>query len=399
MRAEGRLAPGARYIVDGVARDLLDVEPEALPFDLLRSSYDNAGNTIHAEAPFAFWDDGANSLIDGRRWRSRNGKTFAQTIEFANASADAFLFSAANFIQFDGMSIERRSAYRELSYQLQRLEIPLVPLGLGVQAPRRWNPRDNQLPAEAIELIQVIGSKSTIISARGEFSASVMRDYAGVSNVMVTGCPSFFSNPSAFNELRSFLAGPRPGIASFNMTNPRKDAELELLRRAVSEKHLLVDVQRGLLSRFRGELLMNPELADVPDVLREAIRRSHGEVSDREVREFGQSRIVSFSRAGDWIDMLRRVVRFSWGTRLHANMAALLAGRPALWVAHDTRTIEATNTLHLPAVTLSEALGMSSSELEDAVDFSPMFDSLSDLFLRFNEFLEASELPAIRLRF
>ncbi|MGP9736654.1 hypothetical protein ACT3SQ_19135, partial [Brachybacterium sp. AOP42-C2-15] len=100
-----------------------------------------------------------------------------------------------------------------------------------------------------------------------------------------------------------------------------------------------------------------------------------------------------------WIQSVQDEVGFSWGTRLHANMATLLAGRPALWVAHDARTIEATNALHLPAVTLSDALEMSTDDMERSVDYTPMFDHLHAMFRRFNQFLGESDLPDVDLRF
>ncbi|MGP9734866.1 polysaccharide pyruvyl transferase family protein, partial [Brachybacterium sp. AOP42-C2-15] len=247
-----------RYLADGVARDLLDVPPTPEGFDLLASSYDNAGNTIHAESPFSLWDDGAGAVLDGRRLRHRTGMTFGDTVTFANEYADKFLLSAANFIQFDGFSEARRAAYRRLGDDLSRLEIPLVVLGLGVQAPQRWNPLEHQLPAEAVQLLKVIGEKSKVVSVRGEFSASILRDYAGVRNVMVTGCPSFFQRPQAFGELRQFLRGDRRGATSFSITNLSKPAELDLLRRAVRERQLFVDVHEGPLAGFVRALARDP---------------------------------------------------------------------------------------------------------------------------------------------
>ncbi|MGP5387563.1 polysaccharide pyruvyl transferase family protein [Brachybacterium tyrofermentans] len=389
----------APYLVDGVARDLLDSVPDEGEFGLLASSYDNLGNVLHAETPFALWDDGRGALIDGRRLRNRTGSTFAETVEFANESAGKFLLSAANFIQFGGHSVARRLAYKRLREDLERLEIPLVVLGLGVQAPRRWNPRDHALPPEAIDLLKLIGERCEVVSVRGEFSASILRDYAGVRNVMVTGCPSFFQRPQAFAELRRFLGGPRPGSVSFSMTNLSKPAEIELLGRAIRERQTFVDVQTGPLGEFSDALRREPELAQVPDALKAVLRGAPGHIRDAELRDFFRQRSVRFTRAADWMEMISREIGFSWGTRLHANMATLLAGRPALWVAHDSRTIEATNALRLPAVTLSEALEMSTEEMVMSVDYEPMFDHLSPLFWTFNQFLKASGLPEVPLRF
>lgn len=359
---------GRVLVVDGVARHLLDA-PRSSEFDLLESSYDNAGNVVHAEAPFSMWDDGSGAVIDGRRLRHRRANTFADTVDFANRKRASFVLSAANFIQFDGMSKERRASYSRLRKDLERLEGPLIVLGLGVQAPRRWNPRDHALPQEAVDLMRFLGERCGVISARGEFSAGVLRDYAGVRNVIVTGCPSFFQRPEAFAELRENLRGRKLGLTAISVTNLRKPAELEMLSRAAAAAHVWVDVRHPL-------------------------------PADDEVVEDSYGTPIRIDRRGylehrTWHHDLRRSFSFGYGTRLHANMAVLLAGLPALWVVHDGRTVDATNALHLPSITLREAVAAEPADLEAAAGFEEMFDHLDGMFGTFNRFLERVGLPGI----
>lgn len=362
-RPRGRL-----LVVDGVARHLLDA-PEPGRFDLLESSYDNAGNVVHAEAPFAMWDDGSGAVIDGRQLRYRRGNTFRDTIDFANRKQASFILSAANFIQFDGMSPERRASYRRLQNELERLEVPLVVLGLGAQAPRRWNPRDHALPQEAIDLMKFFGERCDVISARGEFSASVLRDYAGVRNTIVTGCPSFFQRPEAFAELRHDLRERRAGRTVISVTNLRKPAELEMLSRAAARGHEWIDVRH-------------------PMTVDDGVVASADGAPIRIDRR-------GYLEARTWMHDLRQRFTFGYGTRLHVNMALLLAGLPALWVVHDGRTVEATNALHLPSITLQEVVSAEREELEMAADYEEMFDHLEGLFGTFNRFLERVGLPGV----
>ncbi|MEE2568481.1 polysaccharide pyruvyl transferase family protein [Pseudarthrobacter sp. J64] len=390
-------------VVDGVARR---IPLEAAPirtgpgeFDLLESSYDNAGNIIHAEAPFSLWDDASGFVVDGRDYRRRTNAGFDETIDFANRHATHFVLSATNFLQFEGESPARRESYKRLMRSLDRLEIRLVVMGLGVQAQRRWNPKLHRLPAEAIEFMSFLGEKCSYIGLRGEFSASIFRDYAGVKNTRVIGCPSFFQRPESFTELRAFLSGTRHGSVSFNATNLNKPAEFDLARRAIDEDSFWVEVSNESLHRLALNSRVNPELAEVPAALRPLIAGSTPVIRRKHLVSYFSRRYRRFRDFAPWWQFNREEVRFSYGTRFHGNMATLLAGRPALWVTHDSRTLELATTLHLPAVSLTQALESSTADLEAATNYEATFDNVERLFHRFNDFLAENDLPVVQRPF
>lgn len=390
-------------VIDGVARriDIEGVLTRRVPseFDLLESSYDNAGNIVHAEAPFSLWDDGAGAVVDGRDFRRRMRVSFDDTVAFANREATHFVLSATNFLQFEGESAARRESYTRLRQSLEKLEIPLVVMGLGVQAQRRWNPKMHRLPFEAIELMKFLGEKCASIGVRGEFSASIFRDYAGVRNTRVIGCPSFFQRPEMFEELRTFLSGSRRGSVAFNSTNLSKPAELELVRRSIDEDCFWVETTNESIHRFALESYSDPELAEIPPALKHLLVGAFPALGREQLVAYFSRRYRRFRDFNPWWQFNREQVRFGYGTRFHGNMAVLLAGRPALWITHDSRTIELTRTLHLPSVTLTEALETSTEALEAAIDYEPMFDHLGMLFERFNGFLAENGLPLARQSF
>lgn len=390
-------------IIDGVARQI-DLKSSSImrtegEFDLLDNSQDNAGNIVHAEAPFSLWDDGTGAVVDGRNFRRRTGASFDDTIDFANRQASHFVLSATNFLQFEGESPARRASYARLMHSLDRLEIPLVVMGIGVQAQRRWNPKAHLLPVEAIEFMKFLGRKCASIGVRGEFSASIFRDYAGVSNTRVIGCPSFFQRPEVFEELRIFLAGARQGSVAFNATNLNKPAELQLVRRSIDEDAFWVEVTNEAIHRFALQSHVDPELAELPAILERLVAGPSPVLGRDELVRYFSRRYRRFRDFNPWWQFNREHVRFSYGTRFHGNMATLLAGRPALWITHDSRTIELTSTLHLPSVTLTQALEANTEELEAAADYELTFDHLAVLFGNFNEFLNENDLRQVRRPF
>lgn len=389
-------------LVDGVARQI-DGEGSSdyanSQFDLLVSSYDNSGNTVHAEAPFSLWDDGTRRIVDGREYRRRHGFDLDQTIDFANREASHYVLSATNFILFDGDTEARREAYLRLVRSLDRLKVPLVVIGLGVQAPRRWNPTNHHLPPEAVDFIKFVGEKCELVGVRGEFTASIFRDYGGVHNTSVIGCPSFFQRPRSFSDLRQFLKGSRPGSVSFNATNFGKPAEQVLMNRAIREDSYWLEVHNESVHAFALEAMLHPELAEVPKELRWIISSSDPLFRRAELVDYFVRRYRRFRDLRSWGHFNREQIRFSYGTRFHGNMAAVIAGRPALWIAHDSRTSELVETLHLPSVTLTQAVESTSQELEAMATYDDTFDHLAGLFDRFNGFLSVHNLPTAKLAF
>lgn len=358
-------------------------------------SDENAGNMIHGRAPFEMFP----SAVDVRRSGWRDHFTASTAIDFINEKCSHYIFSCANFIQFENHTDRKREAYRSLMKNLERCEVPLVIFGLGAQAPASGEPQIDDLPVEAIEFMKFLGEKCTMISVRGEFTARVFREFAGVTNTMVTGCPSFFQRPNSFGELRKFLAGPRKGRVSFNATHFRKPGERALLQRAIQEDNFWLEVHDKDIHQFALDAMTIPELAEVPLPLRALLDGPRPTLTRAELVDYFARRYRIFRDVRPWYQFNRELVRLSYGTRFHGNMAALLAGRPGLWLTHDSRTAELTRTLHLPNVTVDFAANTPAAELEALADYQDMFDHLSGLFVTFNEYLSIFGLENVELKF
>jgi hypothetical protein len=63
-------------------------------------------------------------------------------------------------------------------------------------------------------------------------------------------------------------------------------------------------------------------------------------------------RVRFFLDPSTWFDHLAQY-DFSFGTRIHGNIAALLAGTPALLLAHDSRTLELAEYHEIPHRTIN----------------------------------------------
>lgn len=379
-----------RYVVvDGVARSALSRYPDpSLGFDLLSSSVDNVGNYVHAEAPFNFWRYSIPNLVDGRRLPQRDSRGLSVSIEYANSKRAVFVLSAANFIQFDGLSVARRRSYQNLEALLSKLTVPLIVLGLGAQAPRIWDPEVNRLPIEAISLLQFLSDKAELVSLRGAFTERIVRNYVSGGNWVVTGCPSFFQEPSAFKRLLLNLRQPNPGVPAFSLTNFTKPAEVSIFSMAMRMDHSWIDVRRPAAQDLQKWLESETRnLSDWPDTSAEV------PVAARRSIKMPQHHV--FLDYPSWLSFSRAHVAYSYGTRLHANMATLLAGKAAIWITHDKRTLEATRYFNLPSLTLSEAQQWEFDAPPSLSLFEPMFNVVRSRFEKFNNFLQEAMLPQI----
>ncbi|MDT9698560.1 polysaccharide pyruvyl transferase family protein [Streptomyces sp. P17] len=93
-----------------------------------------------------------------------------------------------------------------------------------------------------------------------------------------------------------------------------------------------------------------------------------------------------------WIDELRGY-DFAYGTRIHGNIAALLAGTPAVVLTHDSRTLELCRYFDIPHRQLSGLpADTDPRDLYEAADFSAMIKGHGERFERITAFLTRNGL-------
>ncbi|MBP8918158.1 MAG: polysaccharide pyruvyl transferase family protein [Micropruina sp.] len=353
--------------------------PDAFPIDMR----ENAGNMIHGNAPFEMFPD---VVFYRDPMFTRDGVNFH---DYVNRECSHVLITLANTIRLGNPDGTRYARFQSF---LERCQVPIVIFGLGVQSPTRELPAD-ALPTEAIELMKYLGDHTEKVGVRGEFTAAVFEHYAGVTNTFVTGCPSFFSRPSGFDDLAAALAENRTGRASFNGTKYGDPDEERMLIRAIQADAHWVESANPAAARYHRDLQRGSSRPRPPGFLKQAIRRR--DLSREQVEAYFAARFRIFRTPDAWYQFNREQVGFTYGTRFHSNMASLLAGVPALWVTHDSRTEEFTDYLRVPALPKEEATELSPAELRLRADYAPMYAALPELFARFNQYLSTHSLPAI----
>ncbi len=111
------------------------------------------------------------------------------------------------------------------------------------------------------------------------------------------------------------------------------------------------------------------------------------DVSRTEYADWLRQYFFRFQDMPSWFEKIREF-DFSFGTRFHGNMVALQGGVPALWVVHDTRTMELCDYLALPYLMLEEVEKLRDiSQLQDATDYGAFEKAYDKNYARLYNYL------------
>jgi hypothetical protein len=355
-----------------------------LPIEFPLTMPENSGNMVHANAPFKMFNNCVFAKEDYHLFGEKSH------IAFINKKCSHLIMTLANSLRH-----KEGDKYTRMTNLLEKIEIPIVPFGLGAQA-ENMDINKVSIPQEAVNWLQCLGSKCASISVRGKFTKSVIEKYSGVSNIRVTGCPSFFTNPHVFNVLRNKKEG-KPAYSGTRFTNP---LERSMFQNAVAGDTFFIEPVSKINHRyFLNVCNHGVDNAEIPYFFKPIIEDGKGNIKIKEFAAYFQKNYKLFRSIDEWFNFNHELVSFTYGTRFHVNMASLLSGCPALWITHDSRTKELVDTLHLPSIALEQAAEMNIKELHSLIDYSKLFDNLSVLFENFNIFLDENNLPKIEFQF
>ena len=301
---------------------------------------------------------------------------------------------AANFIR-------EGADFTSMTNFLEQVDLPLVVVGLGVQA-KDYNKKIFDLHSSTLRLLELFKERCKTIGLRGEYSAEILSSM-GVNNIEVIGCPSNFLNPDvglpdkiikkASSDVEVISA---TGDEPWPSNSLKRDAERKLLTlvQEFSGTYVIQSVQpfvKVLRDRNIYQKSEEEEEERLFDSLREALMPH---LSTREFRRFARSRFRIYVDVDQWLEEASRF-DFSVGLRLHGNMVPFQAGTPAVWVAHDARTQELSEVMSLPHVSVSDFLNINHiQELKEvALEYLPLYRNKRTILLeRYVRIFEENEI-------
>ena len=257
--------------------------------------------------------------------------------------------------RFDHVVIPLANAFRvsyidrldALSTLIEQLTIPVSVLGVGSQASLDGTYRvaDRVKPA-ATRFVRAVLNRSPSIGVRGEQTRDYLKSLGfGDEHVKVIGCPSMFMYGPDLHVEKKVESLTSDSPIALNVSpyvtemGPISLHAAEHFPRLVYMAQNIQTLELMLYGRYQESKTKAAMVASgVPITLEHPLIRS--------------DRVRFFLDPKTWFEHLAHY-DFSFGTRIHGNIAALLAGTPALLLAHDSRTLELAEYHEIPHRTVT----------------------------------------------
>ncbi|MEU5717465.1 polysaccharide pyruvyl transferase family protein [Streptomyces sp. NPDC020403] len=333
----------------------------------------NAGNLIFSDAAHKI-------LTTPRAEVFSNGiRAIPSAAERINEEYDVFVVPLANAFR---PTFER--PLKRITQLIKKLRIPVVVLGVGAQADLNYDPsRLKPMEPTVREFVTEVLNRSASIGVRGEFTEQYLNSM-GFRDVEVIGCPSMFMNGETFTLEKRLDALTSESRISMNGSHSAVRSQgLDAIIRQAHERYPHL--------RFIGQNLLEAQLLhwrETPNPV--GAQTSMPTHPSHPMYREGKVRL--YVDPATWIDELRSF-DFSFGSRIHGNIAALLAGVPSTVLCSDSRTLELCRYFGIPHRKISETpRNIDPAELYEAADFGDLVNGHKERFLRFTGFMEKNGL-------
>ncbi|WBB46694.1 polysaccharide pyruvyl transferase family protein [Verrucosispora sp. WMMA2044] len=331
---------------------------------------DNVGNLVFSHA--------AHKLLGapGVEITSNRGVVNPRAADRINEEYDVFVVPLAN-------AFRRSYAHRvdAMSNLIERLKIPVVVLGVGVQTNVDGD-REYLRPIDesVSRFCRAVLDRSHSIGVRGEITASYLRTL-GFSAVEEIGCPSMFLHGDTLPvEKRKATLGTDDRIAL--TVSPYVKSMAKIIQshqqRYPNLRYIPQDV------KTLGTLLYGDAPEDRGKTSAIPLHTSHP--------LFAEDKVRMFVDPWTWIDYLTGF-DFNFGTRIHGTIVSLLAGTPGYLFAHDSRTLELARYFEIPHRAMRDVpKDVDAAQLYDEADYSGMVNGHKARFATMLAFLAKHDL-------
>ena len=310
------------------------------------------------------------------------------TTATADVTADRFVIDprAADRIneRYDAYVIPLANAFRpsfepvlhRLTALIRRLRIPVVILGVGAQMDvRHRSERLRPIEPAVRAFVGAVLDRSPSIGVRGELTHDYLAGL-GFRDAEVIGCPSLFIQGE---HLRVDKPGPtlaRDARVAIN-ASPYVTAMGPIIKRHAERYPRLTYIPQDIDTLellLWGGVGVGVDPADPRPV-----HAAHP--------LFREGKVRFFVDAWPWLAYLRDI-DFAFGTRIHGNIAALMAGTPAVVLVHDSRTLELARHFAIPHRLIGEvSADTDAADMYAEADFTAFNAGHAARFATFTAFL------------
>lgn len=273
---------------------------------------------------------------------------------------------------------------------IRRLTIPCIVIGVGVQAKVDESVEQDFVFDELSEqFVKEILKKSAMIGVRGEITADYMKKlgFTEEKDFTVIGCPSMYMHGDQLELKEPGDLTPDSLVSVNRKINISNKLHKFIVRSSALFNHYMY-VPQGiddLKLLYTGTPINQKKYPKIPE--------SYPNTVEQEIYASGHE--IGFTNVNAWLAFLRQR-DFSFGSRIHGNMAAALAGIPVYIFAPDARILELAryhNIQHMLAKDIKKATNI--FDVYQKADFSSVKKGHKERFHHYLDFLEVNGLQHV----
>lgn len=341
----------------------------------------NVGNLLYLYSSHKVLSvPGTEITVDGY-WSETRGMSRPDYADLINERFDHYVLPMANTF--------RRSFIKQVDRMtdvISKLNIPVTVVGIGSQQViEGQTAKDMSEVGEATKrFMNAVLDRSATVGVRGTRTADYLKSLGyGDDKVTVIGCPSMYQFGADVHVEKRVERIETDTPFSVNTT--QKVAGLAELIDAHAEKY--PNMTYAVQDRDTLALMMWG--APYPGGVDPTMPTSY----DHPL--YQQDRMRFFLNPSTWMDFMR-TQEFSFGSRIHGNLIALLAGTPSMVLAHDSRTLELAEFFEIPRRELSQVPANTDvNDLYAEADYTAFNNGHAARFQNFTAFLAKNNLPHI----
>lgn len=302
-------------------------------------------------------------------------------VDEINQTCEYFIIPLADAFRSDFVA-----ELRNLTELVRALKIPCVVTGVGLKAP--YEPdfsKGFSFDEEVRAFVNAVLEKSAILGLRGELTANYLKTlgYQEEKDFTVIGCPSMY------------MYGDQMTVKDVKITTDSKVC----VNSSVNIPHEIHDYIMENMKCFPNSVFIPQQTSELRlaySGFTYAGGVNYGNYPSKITDSlFREDRYRVFLDAPSWIRYMSGQ-DFSFGGRLHGNVAAALGGIPNLMITSDARMRELSAYHGLAHVSM-ETMGQSKDifELIAKADFKKVLQKQKGNFEHFKDFLRANQLDNI----
>ncbi len=299
--------------------------------------------------------------------------------EEINEKYDCFIIPLADAFREDFVG-----ELRALTRLVKKLKIPCFIIGAGLRAPYEADLKAGfSFDEDVKNFVSAVLEKSAMVGVRGQITAEYLSHLGfreGIDHIAI-GCPSMYSFGPELKIRDTNIT--TDSIVCYNSSLTTPDNIHEFIDRTIREF---------------------PNYQFVPQVLKE-LRLIYTGVPFKSKNPLYPSKITDevyngeharfFINVPTWLNFMKKA-DLSFGSRLHGNIAATLAGTPSILFPKDSRVRELADYHHLTSVPYDQVDENTNIwDLIEKVDFHQVSKYQKENFDRFIGFLEKNGIDHI----